>query len=61
MIAHGVLAVHLIIGCHDGPWIALAYGNLKTTEVELAGGALRHALVDGRTVGLLRVHSEMLG
>ena len=61
VIAHGVLAVHLVVGCHDGPGIALADGDLKASEIELAGGTLGETLIDSRAVGLLRVDSEVLG
>ena len=61
MIAHGVLAVHLVVGCHDGPGIALADGDLEASEIELAGGTLRETLIDTGAVGLLRVDGEVLG
>ena len=61
MVAHGVLAVDLVVGGHDGPGVALADGDLEAAEVELAGGALGDALIDGRAVGLLGVYGEVLG
>ena len=61
VVAHRELAVHLIIGGHDGPGVALADGNLEATEVELTGGTLRDALVDTGTIRLLRVDGEVLG
>ena len=61
VITHGVLTVHLIVRCHDGPWVALADGYLKAAEVELAGSTLGNALVDRGAVSFLRVDGEVFG
>ena len=56
----GIESVHLIIRRHDGPWVALAYHNLKAFQVELAKGTLRHALIDLGTGVLLGVDGKVL-
>ena len=54
-------AVDEVIGCHNRPRITLTDGNLKASEIDLAGGPLGESFVDTGTVCLLRVHGEVLG
>ena len=61
VVAHRVLAIDLVVGSHDRPWVALADGNLKATQIDFTGSTLRDTLVDAGAVGLLRVHGEVLG
>ena len=61
VIAHRILTIYLVIRGHDGPRVALANSNLKTTQVKFTGGTLRQALIDSGTIGFLRVDSKMLG
>ena len=60
-VPHRVLAVNLVVRRHHSPGVTLAYGNLETTQIQLAGSTLTHALIYCRTVGLLRVDGKVLG
>ena len=61
VVAHRELTIHLIIRSHDCPWVTLSDSNLEASEIEFAGCALRHTLIDRSTIGLLGIDGEMLG
>ena len=61
VIAHGVQTVNLVVGGHNGPRVALAYGNLEAAQVELAGGTLADVLIDAGAVSFLGVDGKVFG
>ena len=56
----GILAVDLVIGCHDRTGLRLIDRQFKAGQVDLAQGALIHNSVHRHAALLLRVHCEML-
>ena len=60
-VTHRVLTVNLVVRRHHGPRVTLTNGNLETTQIQLAGSTLTHALIYSSTVGLLRVDGKVLG
>ena len=53
VVAHRELAINLVVGCHNGPRVALADGNLEAAQIKLTGCTLADTLVDTGTVSLL--------
>ena len=52
-------SINLIVGCHDGPWLAVSNCNLERLEMDLSKCSFRNDLVDHESLCFLVIRSKM--